>query len=265
MAQAFIEFMSAGAAGELVRGGLGIVLGLLVGSFLATVLLRWPEGRSALRGRSACDGCGRQLTPAELVPTVSWAVLNGRCRTCGTRIAPEHLIVELAAALIGAVALLAHSGLAGGIAALFGWWLLLVAALDAKHHWLPDRLTLPLIPAGLAVAVAGIGADWQERAVGAAVGFFVLAGVALGYRLLRRREGMGGGDPKLLAGIGAWLGWQQLPFVLLGAGLLGLAAVLLKRLRGGEVKATDRLALGALMALAAWPLWLLSVAVTQLT
>jgi leader peptidase (prepilin peptidase)/N-methyltransferase len=159
--------------------------------------------------------------------------------------------------MVGAVALLAHPGWAGLVTALFGWWLLLIGALDAKHQWLPDRLTLPLVPAGIAVGVAGVGAGWQERAIGAAAGFVVLAGIGLAYRCLRHREGLGGGDPKLLAGLGAWLGWQQLPFVLLGAGLLGLAAVVLKRLRGQEVSATDRLPLGTLMALAAWPLWLL--------
>jgi leader peptidase (prepilin peptidase)/N-methyltransferase len=245
---------------------MGLALGLLVGSFLATILLRWPEGRSAVRGRSTCDGCGRRLRAAELVPILSWLVLKGRCRTCRTLIAPEHLAIELAAALVGAVALLALPGAAGAATALLGWWLLLIAALDAKHHWLPDRLTLPLIPAGLAVGLAGVGPDWTERAIGAAAGFLVLAGVALAYCKLRGREGLGGGDPKLLAGLGAWLGWQQLPLVLLGAGLLGLAAVLLRHLRGDQVRATDRLPLGTLMAIAAWPFWLLlGRTVTQVT
>ncbi len=173
--------------------------------------------------------------------------------------------MELAAGLVGAVALLAYSGVPGAVTALLGWWLLLIGALDAKHHWLPDRLTLPLIPAGLAVALAGLGPDWRERAIGAAAGYLVLGAVALGYRMLRGREGLGGGDPKLLAGLGAWLGWQQLPFVLLGAGLLGLTAVLLRALRGEQVRAKDRLPLGTLLALAAWPLWLVAVAVTQVT
>ena len=253
-------------SGELVRGGLGFVLGLLVGSFLATIVLRWPAGRSALRGRSACDGCGHRLRAAELVPILSWAVLRGRCRTCHTRIPPEHLSIELAAALVGAVALLAHPGPAGAVTALLSWWLLLIAALDAKHHWLPDRLTLPLIPAGLVAALSGIGPDWRERVIGVVAGFLVLAIIAYCYKLLRGREGLGAGDPKLLAGLGAWLGWQQLPFVLLGAGLLGLAAVLLRHMWGEQVRATDRLPLGTLMALAAWPLWLLlGRAVTQVT
>lgn len=250
----------------LLRGGVGAALGAIIGSFLATVLVRWPEGRSAVRGRSACDGCGRPLGSAELVPVFSWIALRGRCRTCGVAIAPDHVFMELAAALIGAVALIAVPGPNGLVTALFGWQLLLIGALDVRHHWLPDRLTLPLIPAGLAVAAVEVGPDWRERAIGAAVGYFALAAIAAGYRLLRGRHGMGGGDPKLLAGLGAWFGWQQLPFVLLGAGLLGLSSVLLKRLRGEPVRATDRLPLGTLMALSAWPLWLLLAgSVTQAT
>jgi leader peptidase (prepilin peptidase)/N-methyltransferase len=242
---------------DVWRSLIGFGLGAIVGSFIATVMLRWPDGRSALRGRSVCDGCGRTLGAAELVPILSFAALRGRCRSCGTAIAPSHLAVELAAALIGAVALLAHPGLLGPVAALFGWWLLLLAGLDAEHHWLPDRLTLPLLPAGLLAAWADLGPPLEARVIGAAAGFVSLWGIARTYRALREREGLGGGDPKLFAAIGAWLGWTQLPFVLLGAGLLGLGAVTLRRLRGETVAATDRLPLGTLLALAAWPIWLL--------
>jgi leader peptidase (prepilin peptidase) / N-methyltransferase len=212
-----------------------------------------------LRGRSTCDGCGRTLRPAELVPLLSFLWLRGRCRTCGARIAPAHLLMETAAGLIGAVALLAHPGAAGLATALFGWWLLLLGALDAEHQWLPDRLTLPLIGAGLLAAAAGIGPPLPDRAIGAGAGFASLWLVAAAYRRLRGREGLGGGDPKLFAALGAWLGWAQLPFVLLGAGVLGLAAVAMKRLRGEAVAGTDRLPLGTLLALAAWPIWLLVV------
>lgn len=241
----------------LVLALLGFVLGAIGGSFISTILIRWPEGRSALRGRSACDGCGEALRPHELVPILSFLLSRGRCRRCGGAIDRRHLGVELAAALIGAVALYAHPNLAGAASALLGWWLLLVGALDGEHHWLPDRLTLPLLTAGLLVGWIGIGPPFEQRLIGAAAGLAALALVAFLYRAVRGRQGLGGGDPKLFAAIGAWLGWVQLPFVLVGAGLLGLAAVLLVTLRGRRIEATDRLPLGTLMALAAWPIWLL--------
>lgn len=244
-------------APDLLRGALSFALGAIFGSFLATILLRWPAGRSALAGRSRCDGCSRPLGAAELVPIVSYLTLKGRCRTCGAAIASSHLTVEIAAGLIGAVALLAHPGPLGAVSALLGWWLLLLAALDAQHYWLPDRLTLPLLPAGLLAAWAGYGPPLGSRLIGAAAGFLTLCSIAFLYRRLRGREGLGGGDPKLFAALGAWLGWPQLPFVLLGAGLLGLAAVAMRRLRGERIAATDRLPLGTLLALAAWPIWLL--------
>lgn len=235
----------------------GFVLGAVIGSFLAALLLRWPEGRSILHGRSQCDSCGRTLGPADLVPILSWLILRGRCRGCKAAIDRRHLALETGAGLIGLTAIFAHPLPLALFTALLGWWLFLLAALDVEHQWLPDRLTLPLTPAGLAVAAIGIGPSLESRVIGAAAGFLVLAAIAALYRTIRGREGLGGGDPKLLAAIGAWIGWVQLPFVLLLAGLLGLVALLFKRLRGGQVRATDRLPLGTLMALAAWPIWLL--------
>lgn len=242
------------------RGGAGAVLGAIVGSFLGTVLIRWPQGRSAAGGRSQCDGCGAALSPAELVPIFSYLASRGRCRRCGGRVDPRHVAIEAAAALIGLASLVAHPGMVGLATAIFGWWLLILAALDFEEHWLPDLLTLPLIPAGPAVALLGYGPDVAARSIGAAAGFAALFLIGLVYRKLRRREGLGGGDPKLLAAIGAWVGWQQLPQVLLGAGVVGLVGLLLMRARGKPVAMSHRLPLGTLMALAAWPLWLMTAA-----
>jgi leader peptidase (prepilin peptidase)/N-methyltransferase len=236
---------------------LAFILGAAIGSFLATVLIRWPQGRGVVAGRSACDKCGRTLQPRDLVPILSWSLARGRCRHCGNRIDRRHLAAEAGAAMIAIAAIFAHPMPLAAITAIFGWWLFLLAALDVEHEWLPDRLTWPLLAAGLAAAWGGFGPPLADRLIGAAAGFGALFAIALGYRALRGREGLGGGDPKLFAAIGAWLGWTQLPFVLLGAGLLGLAILLLKRLRGGSVAATDRLPLGALMALAAWPIWII--------
>jgi leader peptidase (prepilin peptidase)/N-methyltransferase len=240
-----------------VEAGLGLLLGAIVGSFLGTILIRWPQGRPVSGGRSHCDKCEAKLGAADLVPILSYFVRRGRCRHCGAAIDPRHVAVEIAAAMVGAVALVAHPLPLGAATALLGWWLLLIALLDLEHHWLPDRLTLPLIPAGLAAAWTGLGPGLIERAAGAAIGFAALALIAFAYKRLRGREGMGAGDPKLLAAIGAWVGAWHLPIILLGAGLIGLAMVAAMRLRGDKVTATSRLPLGTLMALAAWPVWIL--------
>ena len=250
--------MDASTSELLLRIAGGASLGAIVGSFLTTILIRAPAGRSALAGRSACDSCGASLKPIELVPLVSFLLQRGRCRRCAAPIDRRHPLMEAGAALVGAVALTAHGGPLGLVTSVFGWWLLLIAAIDAEHHWLPNRLTLALGAAGLLAGFGGFGPALIDRAIGASAGFAVLAGLALAYRRLRGREGLGGGDPKLLAAIGAWLGWQALPLVLLGAGLAGLAGLALRRARGERIAATDRLPLGTLMALAAWPLWLVT-------
>lgn len=244
------------APAEAAWAALAFILGAAVGSFLATMLVRWPQGRGAAAGRSHCDHCGRTLSPRDLVPILSWFLVGGRCRHCGGAIDRRHLAAEAAAAMIGLAAFLAHPVPLAGVTAILGWWLFLLAALDLEHEWLPDRLTWPLLAAGLAAAWGGFGPPLESRLIGAAAGFASLFLIARLYRALRGREGLGGGDPKLFAAIGAWLGWAQLPFVLVGAGLLGLAALAIRRLRGEPVAATDRLPLGTLMALAAWPIWI---------
>jgi leader peptidase (prepilin peptidase)/N-methyltransferase len=244
------------APAEAAWTALAFILGAAIGSFLATILIRWPQGRSVVAGRSACDKCGQTLEARDLVPILSWSLARGRCRSCGARIDRRHLAAEAGAAMIGMAAILAHSMPLAAVTAILGWWLFLLAALDLEHEWLPDRLTWPLLAAGLAAGWGGFGPAFEGRLVGAAAGFASLFLLAMAYRALRGRDGLGGGDPKLFAAIGAWLGWTQLPFVLVGAGLIGIAALIMKRLRGGSVAATDRLPLGALMALAAWPIWL---------
>lgn len=233
----------------------GAGLGLLVGSYVATLTLRWPQGRSAMGGRSACDGCGRTLAWYELVPLLSFVALRGRCRTCGAAIDRRHPTIEIAAALIGAAARYAAPGIDGLLGAAFGWALLTLAVLDAEHFWLPNALTLPLAAAGL---VAGwvVAPTPVDRALGAVAGFASLAAVAAVYRHARGRQGLGGGDPKLFGAIGAWLGWQALPFVLLLAAMLGLVMAASRAARGEAVTGATRLPFGAALAVAAWASWL---------
>lgn len=236
------------------------LLGAVIGSFLATVALRWPAGRSALRGRSACDGCGRTLGAHELVPLASALIQRGRCRSCGAAIDPLHWQVEAAAAAIGAAAGLVAAGPDALAGAAFGWLLLLLAAIDAREYWLPDPITALLVAAGLAAGLAGVPPSLADRLIGGAAGFAALWLVAFGYRRLRGREGLGGGDPKLFGAIGLWLGWQMLPMVLLGAALVGLAVAALAAMRGRDIGWASALPFGTFLAIAAYPAWLVMIA-----
>lgn len=234
------------------------LLGLILGSFIATLVIRWPAGRS-VSGRSACDGCGRTLAAVELVPLVSLLVLRGRCRTCRALIPALHWQVELAAGAIGLVSGWLAPGVEGAAGAVFGWLLLTLGILDLGHWWLPDVLTGLLAATGLAGGLAGLGPPLGDRLIGGVAGFALLWGIAALYRRVRGREGMGGGDPKLFGGIGLWLGWAMLPPVLLVACLLGLGVVIVRRLGGGAVSRDDPLPLGVLLAAAAYPAWALMI------
>ncbi|UYY59410.1 prepilin peptidase [Sphingomonas sp. S2-65] len=236
--------------------GLGL-LGLIFGSFIATLAIRWPQGRTIARGRSECGGCGVVLRPHELVPVLSYLLQRGQCRGCGARIAPSHLAVELLGLCVGAAAGWAAPGAAGVGGAVFGWILLTLAALDLAAFWLPNLLTGALAVTGLIAAGAGLEPSLSDRLIGGAAGFGMLWLVAEGYRRARGRVGLGGGDPKLFGGIGLWLGWRALPGVLFAACLIGLAAVLILRLRGRALGAGAALPLGVLLAAAAFPAWLL--------
>lgn len=238
--------------------GLGL-LGAIVGSFLATIVIRWPEDRSALRGRSGCDTCRRQLAAWELVPLASAVILRGKCRSCATPIDAAHWQIELGCAALGVVSGLALPGPAGVAGAVFGWLLLALAALDVIEFWLPDYLTVALALTGFA-AIFLAPPGLEDRLIGGVAGAASLWTIGFAYRRLRGREGLGGGDPKLLGAIGLWVGWAMLPFVLLLASLAGLGLVSADRVRGRTVSASDRYPLGALMAIAAYPVWLVMVA-----
>ncbi|WP_404338416.1 prepilin peptidase [Sphingomonas sp. MMS12-HWE2-04] len=248
------------------------LLGAALGSFIATLAIRWPEGRSVARGRSHCDGCGKALGAGELVPVLSYIVQRGRCRSCGAAIRPSHVLTELAAIAIGVAAGLAAPGIEGVAGAVFGWLLLALAALDLAAFWLPNILTGALALAGLAVglsgwvppspegigfdAFSGLKPDLVERLIGGAAGFASLWLVAMLYRRVRGRHGLGGGDPKMFGGIGLWLGWKALPIVLLAACLVGLVSVLGMALLRHRVHGTVRLPFGAMLAIGAFGIWL---------
>ncbi len=235
----------------------GVLLGVIIGSFLATLVSRWPAGRSVMTGRSKCDHCGHQLSAMELIPIISYLLLSGKCRNCGQPVSSDHIVIEIAAGLIGGLAFYVAPVAEAMPSAIFGWILLTLAALDAKHQWLPDRLTITLAVIGLASSVIVDTPDFTNRMIGGVSGFVALFLIARVYRILRGRDGLGGGDPKLLGAIGCWLGWQILPFVILGSALIGLFSLLGMRLRGEVITASTALPFGSFMAVAAFPIWLL--------
>jgi leader peptidase (prepilin peptidase) / N-methyltransferase len=206
----------------LVPDWIVYLLAPFIGSFLGVLIRRWPQGRSVVSGRSCCDHCGATLGPRDLVPLVSWLLSRGRCRHCGTPTGEFYPLVELAALSVAVWAGTLDAGAALWLDCLLGWGLLTLAWIDAEHLLLPDILTLPLI-------LIGLGAAWYlswpplvDAAAGTAVGYLSFQLLAFAYRRLRGRDGLGGGDAKLLAVAGAWLGWQALGDVVLGAALAGI-------------------------------------------
>lgn len=231
---------------SLLAGAAGALAGAIVGSYIATLVLRWPASEQATRGRSRCDSCRRPLAPYELVPIASALVLRGRCRTCSAAIRSEHLRVEILAALLAAAALVIQPGQQGAALALFWLMLLGPALLDARHFWLPDRLTFAVAAAGVLLGGWATHVPLPDRLIGGVAGFLSLAAIGLLYRGARKREGLGEGDPKLLGAIGLWTGWTALPGILLVASLAGLA------LAASQRRAlSDRLPFGTLLAIGA--------------
>jgi leader peptidase (prepilin peptidase)/N-methyltransferase len=236
------------------------VLGLLVGSFLNVVIHRlprmlergWRAQCAELAGqvpaeepaynlvvpRSACPGCGHRISAVENIPVVSWLALRGKCRACGAAIPARYPIVELLGAALAMVAVWHFGPTPQGLAACgFLWTLLALTFIDADTQLLPDDLTLPLLWAGLLVNLFGLFVPLAEAVVGAIAGYLALWTVYWLFKLIRGKEGMGYGDFKLLAALGAWLGWTVLPAIVLlssvtGA-VIGIALMVVHRRDGG--------------------------------
>lgn len=220
-------------------------LGLCVGSFLNVVIHRlprmmeraWRADCAELAGqtpaaetpynlfvpRSACPGCGRGIRAIENVPLLSWAVLRGRCAGCGARISARYPLVEALAGL-GAMAAASHFGFGAAAfgAMLFVWAAIALAFIDQATGYLPDDITLPLLWAGLLLNAAGAFVPLREAVIGAAVGYFVLWSINASFRALRGIDGMGYGDFKMTAAVGAFVGWKYLFLVILLSSCLGL-------------------------------------------
>jgi len=257
--------------------GLVFLLGLLVGSFLNVVVHRLPRMMEAewraqcaeLRGepvdagepynlavpRSACPACGHRIAALENVPVLSWLWLRGRCSACGAAIAARYPAVELLTGLLSAAVAWKWGWSAQTLGALLlVWGLIALAFIDLDTTLLPDSLTLPLVWLGLLFNLDGRFASLHDAVVGAIAGYLVLWSVYWLFKLVTGKDGMGYGDFKLLAAIGAWLGWQLLPVTLLLASVVGAAVgiamiVFVKHDRRAPIPFGPYLAGGGLVAL----------------
>jgi leader peptidase (prepilin peptidase) / N-methyltransferase len=241
-----------------------VLLGLCTGSFLNVVIHRMPKMMEArwraecaeldaqpgstpvaaerynlVVPRSACPACGQRITALQNIPVVSYLALRGKCAGCGTRISPRYPIVEALTGLLSGYTAwrFGWSGATAG-ALLFVWAMIALSFIDFDTFFLPDDITLPLLWAGLLFNIGAVYTDLASAVIGAAAGYLTLWLVFWAFKWATGKEGMGYGDFKLLAAIGAWLGWKVLPLVILlssfvGA-LIGVALIVLAR-RGRNV------------------------------
>ncbi|WP_308431453.1 prepilin peptidase [Chitinilyticum piscinae] len=172
--------------------------------------------------RSACPKCGHQICALENIPVISWCMLRGKCRNCRSPISPRYPAVELLTGIIsGLLAWQLGPGIPLAGALVFCWFLIALTFIDLDTYLLPDDLTLPLLWCGLLINLQGTFCSLGAAVVGAAAGYLLLWSVYWLFKLATGKEGMGYGDFKLLAALGAWLGWQSLPGILLLSSLSG--------------------------------------------
>jgi leader peptidase (prepilin peptidase) / N-methyltransferase len=263
------------------------LIGLIVGSFLNVVIYRLPiilerewrtQATEVLSGdsevtavavpspsftlstpRSACPNCKAPITALQNIPVVSWLVLRGRCASCKAKISPRYPVVELATGLLSAwVAWHFGFGVPAACALLVTWALIALTGIDIDHQLLPDNITLPLMWAGLIAAVAigstspaSLPVSPKDAIIGAAAGYTSLWLVFHAFKLVTGKEGLGYGDFKLFAALGAWLGWKLLPLVIvLSAATGAVLGILMIVLQGRDRRAP--MPFGPYLAAAGW-------------
>jgi leader peptidase (prepilin peptidase) / N-methyltransferase len=235
---------------------LPILFAPFIGSFIGTLAMRLPAATALVLDRSRCDHCGHTLGPLDLVPMLSWAAARGRCRHCQAAVSVFHPAIELAALGVAVWAALTVPEDELWLSCVLGWGLLALAVIDYRDYLLPDAITLPLVALGLGAAYLDDPTSVLAHGIGAVAGFLVFLVIALAYRRLRGREGLGFGDAKLLAAAGAWVGWQGLPSVVLLGATASFALLLLLGLRGMAVRFDARLPFGPGLCLGLWLVWL---------
>ena len=267
-------FAAPGLLGPTLVAGL---LGLLIGSFLNVVIHRIPKmmqresdnyvahesGKelphtdryNLMVPRSACPHCGHQITALENIPVISWLALRGKCRKCKAPISARYPAVELLTGLLSAALVWTFgSGAAGMATLLFAWLLIAMTFIDVDTQLLPDDLTFPLLWAGLLINLNGTFVPLHDAVIGAVAGYLVLWAVYWLFKLATGKEGMGYGDFKLLAALGAWLGWAMLPTIILLSSVVGAIVgisliVFAKRGRDNPIPFGPYLAAAGLIAL----------------
>ncbi|MCF6224735.1 MAG: A24 family peptidase [Xanthomonadales bacterium] len=272
---------------SLLLLSLTAVFGLMVGSFLNVVILRQPkrmffewrqqcqllldsdkqvsanENKTAaeadpikappgiVKQRSFCPSCEHQLSALDNIPLFSYLFLRGCCRYCKKRISIRYPLVELLTALVSALVVW-HFGysIEAVYGLIFSWVLIVLSGIDIDHQLLPDDIVLPLLWIGLIISLSGVGVSPNDAIIGAVAGYLILWSIYQLFKLLTGKEGMGYGDFKLLAVLGAWLGWQMLPLIVLLSSLLGavIGGILLIIRRKGS----QPIPFGPYLAIAGW-------------
>ncbi|MFZ6772073.1 prepilin peptidase [Undibacterium sp. SXout7W] len=239
-----MELILFAQAGDLFSSLSFGLFGLMIGSFLNVVIYRLPkmmqresdnyvasesgktlphtERFNLMIPRSACPQCGHQITAAENIPVLSYLFIGGKCTGCKTPISIRYPVIELITGTLSA-ALIWHfgSGITGLGSLVFCWFLIAMTMIDADTQLLPDDLTLPLLWCGLLINLHGTFATLPDAVIGAVAGYMALWLVFWAFKLITGKEGMGYGDFKLLAALGAWMGWSMLPAIILISSVVG--------------------------------------------
>jgi len=257
-----------------VLAGFGLIFGLLIGSFLNVVILRFPQqlkdgwqhdSRDFLglepqptepvtlsKPRSRCPGCGVAIKAHHNIPVLSYLFLRGRCKACAAPISIQYPLVELLSGLIGAFFVYQY-----GLSAItfyslaLSYSLLVLTGIDLHEKLLPDQITLPLLWLGLFTNLSGTFVPLGEAVIGAIAGYLSLWMVFWAFKLITGKEGMGYGDFKLLGALGAWMGWQMLPMVILLSTAVGAVVGIAGIIFAGRGRETQ-IAFGPFLAMAGW-------------
>lgn len=265
-----------------------LVLGLLVGSFLNVVIYRlpimmerdwkadcaesFPEANIKVEHdvfnlvvpRSRCPQCSHLIGSMENIPLVSWLVQKGRCKHCACKIPARYPSIEMLTGLMSlAVALFVPFGWTVVFALIFTWVLISLTFIDFDTMLLPDQLTLPLIWLGLLVNMSGTFVGLQDAVLGAVFGYLSLWSIYWGFKLLTGKEGMGYGDFKLLAALGAWFGWQALPLIILLSSFAG-AIIGIAVIAASKDKQSRPMPFGPYLAIAGWVYLIYGVQLNEL-